>query len=349
MYSYIEGAAREGIWSKILRNKSKLHMTTVNHAVKSLENKNLIKAVKSVKHPSRKTYMMANLQPSEDVTGGAFFTDGELDQEFIDQLYNWADLYIVAKTFYFPPPPEHMRSSLVKTSKGKAKELSPVSELQESSSSKTSKGKAKELSSLPEHKKTEMMQEQAEEHPPQEEHRKRSSSKMSQEEAKDPSSLPVHKKIKMTQEQTEEHPPLPEHRKKPMTQKQAEKLRAEKFGPLLRPRSKDMIPLDPMYHDHPTVSEITRAINKSGLSKVPLKKSEMQHIVDLLRWDGRVYKKKNGEGYMAQKEIDGENGVVHINGLVESTCGNCPVFDLCEPGGPVNAASCEYFTQRLNF
>lgn len=286
MYSYIEGAAREGIWSKILRNKSKLHMTTVNHAVKSLENKNLIKAVKLVKHPNRKTYMLANLQPSEDVTGGAFYTDGELDEEFIAQIKNWVDGYIVAKSWYFPPPPE----------------------LQKSSSSKTS-----------------------------------------QEEAKDPSSLPEHKKIKMTQKQTEEHPPSPEHKKKSMTQERAEELRARVLGPPRgRTRSKDMLPMHPDYNGYPTVSEITKAINESGLSKVSLKKSEVEHIVNILCWDLYVEKRKDGKGYTAVKQVQGENGVMLENGLTESPCGRCPVFDDCEPGGQVNAASCEYFTEWLD-
>ena len=58
-------------------------MTTMNRAVKSLENKNMIKAVKLVKYPNRKTYMLAKLQPSENVTGGPFYTDGVLDGRYI--------------------------------------------------------------------------------------------------------------------------------------------------------------------------------------------------------------------------------------------------------------------------
>ncbi len=327
-------------------------MTTVNHAVKSLENKNLIKAVKVVKHPNRKTYMMANLQPSEDVTGGAFYTDGELDEEFIAQIKNWVDRYIVAKSWYFPPPPELQKSSSSKTSQEEAKELSSLPELQKSSSSKTSQDEAKEPSSLPEHKKTEMTQEQAEEHPPLSEHRKRSSSKMSQEEAKDPSSHPEHKKIKMTQEQTEEHPPLPEHKKKPTTHERAKELRARVLGPPQRTRSKDMLPMHPGYKGYPTVAEITKAINKSGLSTVPLVQSEVDTIVYILCCDLHVEKRKDGKGYTAVKQVHGENGVMLENGLTESPCGRCPVFDLCEPGGPVNARTCEYFTEwieRLKF
>lgn len=40
----------------------------------------------NVKYPSRKMYILAALQPSEDATGGAWFTDGVLDQELLETL-----------------------------------------------------------------------------------------------------------------------------------------------------------------------------------------------------------------------------------------------------------------------
>lgn len=45
-----------------------------------------MKSVKSVKHPTRKIYMLYHLQPSIEVTGGPWFTDSELDVEFINSL-----------------------------------------------------------------------------------------------------------------------------------------------------------------------------------------------------------------------------------------------------------------------
>jgi len=33
--------------------------------------------------------------------------------------------------------------------------------------------------------------------------------------------------------------------------------------------------------------------------------------------------------------------------LSEVPCGRCPVFDLCEEGGPVGPSSCVYFTDWL--
>ncbi len=272
VYSYIEGAAREGIWSKFLRTKVNLHMTTVNRAIKSLEKKNMIKAVKLAKYPNRKTYMIAKLQPSEDVTGGAFFTDGDLDEEFINQMSRWAERYIIGKSWW---------------------------------------------------------------HPPQREYKKRSSSET-------------------TQEQAEELPPPPGSQKKTgpkMTQKQAEELKAAEFRKqdYGRDRSKAMKPWHPGYQDFPTLSTITKAINEFGLSDIKLKESEMKRLLDNLCYDGRVETIENGKFYMAVKEVHGEDGVKLENGLTESPCGRCPVFDFCEEGGPVNANSCEYFQEWLQF
>ena len=67
---------------------------------KNLENNRYIKSIKSVKHPTRKIYMLYNLQPSIDVTGGPWFTDSELDTEFIETLLEVCWRFIVGKTMY---------------------------------------------------------------------------------------------------------------------------------------------------------------------------------------------------------------------------------------------------------
>lgn len=86
VYSYIEAAGREGIWTKTIRAKSNLHQHVVTRCLKNLEGQNYIKAVKSVKHPTRKIYMLYALQPSIELTGGPWFTEGELDSDFINTM-----------------------------------------------------------------------------------------------------------------------------------------------------------------------------------------------------------------------------------------------------------------------
>lgn len=106
IYSYIESSGREGIWTKTIKAKTNLHQHIVMRCLKSLENQRYIKSIKSVKHPTRKIYMLYNLQPSIDVTGGPWFTDSELDSEFIDSLTTVIWRFIANKTYpsAFQPP-----------------------------------------------------------------------------------------------------------------------------------------------------------------------------------------------------------------------------------------------------
>lgn len=99
VYSYIEASGREGIWTKTLRAKTNIHQHIVARCLKLLENQRFIKLIKSVKYPTRKIFMLYNLQPSIDVTGGPWFTDSELDTEFIDSLLTVVWRFIASKTF----------------------------------------------------------------------------------------------------------------------------------------------------------------------------------------------------------------------------------------------------------
>lgn len=99
VYTYIEALGREGIWTKTLKAKTNMHQHIVMRCLKLLELQRYIKLIKSVKHPTRKIYMLYNLQPSIDVTGGPWFTDSELDTEFIDSLLTVIWRFISLKTF----------------------------------------------------------------------------------------------------------------------------------------------------------------------------------------------------------------------------------------------------------
>lgn len=99
IYSYIEASGREGIWTKTLKAKTNMHQHIVMRCLKLLEGQRYVKLIKSVKHPTRKIYMLYNLQPSIDVTGGPWFTDSELDTEFIDSLLTVVWRYIALKTY----------------------------------------------------------------------------------------------------------------------------------------------------------------------------------------------------------------------------------------------------------
>lgn len=246
VFSYIESSGRDGIWTRTIKMRTNLHQTLINRALKLLESKNFIKPIKSVKWPARKYYMLASLQPSEDVTGGPWFTDGVLDEEFIHQMSAWAEKYIRGRSW-------------------------------------------------------------------------------------------VHSSAKGLGERSAK-----------MTQAQAEDARAQemrKHG--AKNKGGVMLPLPPGYKGYPTVPEITKELNASGISGVMMREAEMQTLLDVLCYDGRLMRVMDGDGYKTVRHSMAEEGAAVGNGLTEAPCGRCPVFNLCEEGGPVNARNCEYLQTWL--
>ena len=219
----------------------------MNRCLKTLESKNRIKPIQSAKFPKRKIYILAELQPSDDVTGGPFYTDGVLDEEYVHQVGLWAEKYIIAKSWYHPP------------------------------SKATSKKK----------------------------------------------------------------------RKLEISAEEAEELRSQEFAGSSIGSSKAMLPLPPGYTGYPTIPEITRAVNESKISGIVLKEAEIRQLMDILVWDGRIMKVMGEKGYKAVRWGREGDGSYLENGLTEAPCGRCPVFDLCEESGPVNARTCTYFQDWL--
>jgi len=97
--NHIQSSSNEGIWTKHLKGKTKLHQTIINRCLKSLEQKGLIKAIKSVKYPTRKIYMMSHLEPSVEVTGGPWYSENELDTEFIKMITSACLRFIQDKSY----------------------------------------------------------------------------------------------------------------------------------------------------------------------------------------------------------------------------------------------------------
>ena len=99
VYQHIKDSRNEGIWTKQLKARSGLHQTIINRCLKSLEQKQLVKAVKSVKYPTRKIYMLYGLTPSIELSGGPWYTDNELDTGFINELSMACLNFIRSKSF----------------------------------------------------------------------------------------------------------------------------------------------------------------------------------------------------------------------------------------------------------
>lgn len=98
IYGYIKDAGDEGIWSKHLKLRTNLHITVITRTLKLLESKSLVKSVTSVQYPTRRIYMLYDLTPSIEVSGGPWFTDSELDVEFVQSLSNAIERYLKRKS-----------------------------------------------------------------------------------------------------------------------------------------------------------------------------------------------------------------------------------------------------------
>ncbi len=56
-----------------MKIRTNLAQPQITKILKALEGRNLIKSIKSVNNPSRKLYMCYELEPSRELTGGAWY------------------------------------------------------------------------------------------------------------------------------------------------------------------------------------------------------------------------------------------------------------------------------------
>jgi DNA-directed RNA polymerase III subunit RPC6 len=272
VYNQIENSGTNGTWTKTIKQRTNMHQTTVTKAMKTLESKKLVKPVKSIKNPAQKIYMLHHLSPNEDVTGGPWFSDGELDVELIAVTAD-AIIHFIAqnswKTVYIKreATPDHTSSSL--------------------STDASRKRKRNETTDI-------------------------------------------------------EGPHPKQHQRRPAGYE-------------------TQISYPANWRNYPTLSAIHHFITSAGFLKdsSALLESDLQNLLDVLVFDERI-ERIGSQGYRTCKGVYGateamknimhgksagdavEEDVVG-NGFSQAPCGKCPVFNLCEDGGPVNARNCEYF------
>ncbi|KAI0474148.1 RNA polymerase Rpc34 subunit [Xylariaceae sp. FL0804] len=130
------------------------------------------------------------------------------------------------------------------------------------------------------------------------------------------------------------------------------------------------LPLPAGYTEYPTTEDITAGLQAAEVAKgQPLKREHVQELINVLLWDNRIEEVRLGGpggdpgsparvGYRAARvtkqnvSLNAKPGSddfwePRTNGLTTVPCGRCPVFELCEEGGPVWAGGCEYFDQWL--
>lgn len=261
MYGLIDEAGDDGIWSKTIKTRSNLHDAVFRAAIKYLETKSMVSDMKSVEHPTRKMYIKSSIRPSDRATGGPWYSDGELDEEFISMMMTILYEHIKKKTFY--------HASSGGTTKKPRKVMRPTPEQVKALRGSGPTVKAED----------------------------------------------------------------PEDERSP---------RKRKYDSYL--------PMPAGYQAYPTLDELAAYIENSRYTTQTLSASEIEQLLDIMCYDGRIERIVSGPEGVAYRalrmSLEAEEDAIQ-NVLTEAPCGQCPVFDLCEEGGPVGPSNCEYFNNWL--
>lgn len=114
VYQTVKESSNMGIWTRDLRHRCSLQQPQIKKIVKILEGRKLIKSVKSVVQKNRIVYMCYEIEPSTEITGGAWYTEQELDSEFIGVLQE-ACFKLVANKEKLGPVSLEMVHSFIKS------------------------------------------------------------------------------------------------------------------------------------------------------------------------------------------------------------------------------------------
>ncbi|KAH6900428.1 RNA polymerase Rpc34 [Thelonectria olida] len=141
--------------------------------------------------------------------------------------------------------------------------------------------------------------------------------------------------------------------------------KAVKTAATATPRKDALLPLPAGYTGYPTVRDVARFLSTSGVThNTILSEVDVKKLIDVLVWDrlvepvkvaGKVgYRtcriaKQTLQNWAGRDDPTGREGgpELYVSSFTEAPCGRCPVFELCEEGGPVGPSNCEYFKRWL--
>lgn len=114
VHEIIAESGNMGIWLRDIRIKSQLG-AQISKVLKNLETRKIIKAIKSVNASKKKVYMLYNVEPNPEVTGGAWYQDSDFEAEFVDVLNQQCLRYLqmrreAAKKLNEGPIATHMKT-----------------------------------------------------------------------------------------------------------------------------------------------------------------------------------------------------------------------------------------------
>lgn len=86
IYQLLEESGDHGMSNKEIKDKTGITTVKINKILGSMENKGLIKVFKSIQGKKKKVYMLSEVEPSVEITGGIWYTELEFNKKLIDAL-----------------------------------------------------------------------------------------------------------------------------------------------------------------------------------------------------------------------------------------------------------------------
>jgi len=86
IYQLLEDASNRGLSTREIKDKTGITTARVNKLLGSMENKGMIKFIKSIQAKKKKVYMLSEIEPSIDITGGIWYNETEFNTNLIDTL-----------------------------------------------------------------------------------------------------------------------------------------------------------------------------------------------------------------------------------------------------------------------
>ncbi|KAK2195692.1 bifunctional RNA-binding domain superfamily/YbiA-like superfamily/Forkhead-associated (FHA) domain/RNA polymerase Rpc34/NADAR/RNA recognition motif domain/SMAD-FHA domain superfamily/Winged helix DNA-binding domain superfamily/RNA polymerase Rpc34-like/Nucleotide-binding alpha-beta plait domain superfamily/Winged helix-like DNA-binding domain superfamily [Babesia duncani] len=96
VYCTIETAGNRGVWTADIRKATGLLIHQVQRSVKALcDGRGLIKPVTDIHHKNRKLYMLSELDPAIEITGGSFYVNGEFHEQLVEHIQEQIGAFLV--------------------------------------------------------------------------------------------------------------------------------------------------------------------------------------------------------------------------------------------------------------
>lgn len=86
IYQLIAESKGKGLWLRDIKMKSNIPQNVITKILRNMENKKMVKSLKTIKS-NRKIYVLFDDTPAEELTGGVWFSEGEVDTEFVNLIY----------------------------------------------------------------------------------------------------------------------------------------------------------------------------------------------------------------------------------------------------------------------